>query len=304
MSTISSNVNYAVILGIHSLAGPIVFDILYVFLLAFFIRKSFTHPTYVHYILTLFCAIRVAAFTVRAVLAGSKTAGQSLGLVIADEVLSQVGYFSLLYSAYTLVLDRTLLSELRPADHPILKFTQDRRLFRLLLMVGVALGIVAATRTTSSGPSNTTSTRALRITSATIFLVLTLVQALQTGILATSSISGRSQYYVRGKDSIGIRYGNYILLIISFLLIIREIFTIATVTNSSKQYNEHFWYPFVALPEILSVILYTTPGLVPRRDELPQYSLADTAHVKTPYATSTSYAEPVAPYSGTTNYAK
>ncbi len=50
--------------------------------------------------------VRVAAFTVRAVLAGSKTAGQSLGLVIADEVLSQVGYFSLLYSAYTLVLDR------------------------------------------------------------------------------------------------------------------------------------------------------------------------------------------------------
>jgi len=307
MSTVPPNFDFADALGIHSLAGPIVLVILYAFLLAFFIRKSFTHPTYVHYILTLFCLIRVAAFTVRAVLAGSKTAGESLGLVIADEVLSQVGYFSLLYSAYTLVLDRTLLSDLRPAEHPILKFTQDRRLFRLFLMVGVALGIVAATRTNSSGPSNTTETKALRIASATIFLVLTLIQALQTGILATSSISGRSQYYIRGKDSIGIRYGNYILLIISFLLIIREIFTIATVTNSAKQYNEHFWYPFVVLPEILSVMLYTTPGLVPRRDELPQYSLADTAsqpsHVKTPYATSTPYAESAAPYSGTTHYA-
>ena len=48
----------------------------------------------------------VAAFVIRAILAGSESAGESLGLVIADGVLSAVGYFSLLYSAYTLVLDR------------------------------------------------------------------------------------------------------------------------------------------------------------------------------------------------------
>ena len=99
---------------------------------------------------------------------------------------------------------------------------------------------------------------------------------------------------MQGKDSIGIRYGNYILLIISLLLVIRETFTIAIVTNPAKLYNEHFWYPFIALPEILAVMLYTTPRLVPRRDELLECSLAgDTesqpSHVKTPYA------EPVAP---------
>jgi len=60
---------------------------------------------------------------------------------------------------------------------------------------------------------------------------------------------GRSQYYIRGKDSIGIRYGNYILLIISFLLIIREIFTIATVTNSAKQSNEHSGIPSLLFPK-------------------------------------------------------
>ena len=125
----SSQVNFAHFLGIESLAGAIVFAVLYVFLLAFFVRKSFVHPTYVHYILTLFCSskweailvknpprsithyvwfsvVRVAAFTIRAVLAGSESAGETLGLVIADEVLSSVGYFSLLYSAYILVLDR------------------------------------------------------------------------------------------------------------------------------------------------------------------------------------------------------
>jgi hypothetical protein len=85
---------------------------------------------------------------------------------------------------------------------------------------------------------------------------------------------GQSQYYIRGKDSLGIRYGNYILLIISFLMIIREVFTVATVTNTTQEYNEHLWYPLIALPEILVVILYLTPGLVPRRDELLQYSAA------------------------------
>lgn len=284
MSTVPSHINFANAIGIHSLAGAIVFAVLYAFLLAFFTRKSFTHPTYVHYVLTFFCAIRVAAFIIRAILAGSKTAGQTLGLVIADEVLSQVGYFSLLYSAYTLVLDRTLLSDLRPDNHPILRITQNKRIFRLVLTAGVIIGVVAATRTTSNGPSNTSESKALRITSVAIFLALTVVQALQTGILATSSIPAQSQYYIRGKDSLGIRYGNYILLVISFLLMTRELFSIATVTNAPKQENEHFWYPFVSLTEILVVILYTIPGLVPRRSELQEYSSANPT-TKQSYAT-------------------
>jgi len=271
MSTsIPSNFNYAAAIGIYSLPAAIVFTVLYVPFLGFFFLKSFTHPTYVHYVLTFFCIIRVAAFTIRSVLAGSEKAGETLGLVIADQILSSVGYFGLLYSAYTLVLDRTLLSDLRPANHPILKFTQDRRVFRLLLMVGVILGIVAGSETGSS--TNPTRIQDLRIASVVIFLFLTLVQALQTGILATSSVSGQSQYYIRGKDSLGIRYGNFILLIISFLLIIREVFSVATVTNAAKQDNEHLWYPFIALPEILVVMLYVTPGLVPKRDELQQHS--------------------------------
>jgi hypothetical protein len=71
-------------------------------------------------------------------------------------------------------------------------------------------------------------------------------------------------------------YGNYILLVICLLLLVREIFVTATVTNSARQDTEHFWYPLLAVPEILVVLLYTTPGLVPRRDELPAYSPAYT----------------------------
>lgn len=50
--------------------------------------------------------VRVAAFAIRSDLTVSETSGETLGLVIADEVLFGVGYFSLLYSAYILVMDR------------------------------------------------------------------------------------------------------------------------------------------------------------------------------------------------------
>jgi len=60
-----------------------------------------------------------------------------------------------------------------------------------------------------------------------------------------------------------------ILLLVSVLLLVREAFATATINNAQKQNTENLWYPLIALPEILAVILYATPGLVPRRNELP-----------------------------------
>ena len=45
------------------------------------------------------------AFGIRAALASLDSAGENLNLLIADQVLASVGFFGLLYSAYTLVLD-------------------------------------------------------------------------------------------------------------------------------------------------------------------------------------------------------
>ena len=88
------------------------------------------------------------------------------------------------------------------------------------------------------------------------------------------------------------RYGNFILLVISLLLVVREAFATATVNNAAKQDNEHWWYPFLAVTEFLVVVLFSTPGLVPRQDEVPEYSLTDTSalHTIPPYATNTPYA--------------
>ena len=62
----------------------------------------------------------------------------------------------------------------------------------------------------------------------------------------------------------------FILLLIAVLLLMREAFLVATFDNLTKQLNEAFWYPLVALPELLAVILYSTPGLVPTKAELPR----------------------------------
>ncbi len=43
---------------------------------------------------------------IRAIVIGSDSAGKNLGLLIADEVLFGIGFFGLLYAAYTLVLDK------------------------------------------------------------------------------------------------------------------------------------------------------------------------------------------------------
>ena len=42
----------------------------------------------------------------RAVLAKSESAGENFNLVLAQQIIYGVGFFGILYSAYTMVLDR------------------------------------------------------------------------------------------------------------------------------------------------------------------------------------------------------
>lgn len=91
----------------------------------------------------------------------------------------------------------------------------------------------------------------------------------------TDSVLSDGVPYRQGNDTFGRRYGIYILVFIAVLLMIREIFTAATLGSQAKFNNEHFWYPLIAVPELLAVLCYSTPDLVPRRRELPtsNYSL-------------------------------
>ncbi|KAH9483427.1 hypothetical protein JR316_0002894 [Psilocybe cubensis] len=132
------------------------------------------------------------------------------------------------------------------------------------MIVAVVLGVSAATH--NNGQGNAAAT--LHKVSVIIFFVLTVLQAFQTILLVRMESGGKNQY-LEGQKSLGKKHGLIILLGISALLLVREGFSLATISSSTKQDNEHLWYPLLALPEILAVVLYATPGLVPKRDELP-----------------------------------
>ena len=70
-------------------------------------QVSFQTPRWVEIVRDLPpLSVRVTAFVMRAVLAGSDGAGSDLGLVIGEMIVYSVGFFGLLYSVYNLVLDR------------------------------------------------------------------------------------------------------------------------------------------------------------------------------------------------------
>jgi len=267
MSSSATPINFAKYSGYESLAGAIIFSVLYFPLLVLFIKKAISQPTYVHNVLAFFCTLRVTAFIIRAVMIGVASAGENLGLLIGDQILFAIGYAGLLYSAYTLVLDLAQEAVVK-SEPPVVRLTKNRHLFRLVMVVAVALGIVAASTISSdgiAGPSSIT----LREASTYIFLALTILLFLQILHLARAHNLNESRAN-HGVTSFGAKHGVFILMGITVFLLVREIFIAATITPSqhAKQLNEHYWYPLLALPEILAVLLFLAPGLVPTRDEL------------------------------------
>ncbi|KAF8993945.1 hypothetical protein BDQ17DRAFT_1392501 [Cyathus striatus] len=254
----SSTVNFASATGIDSVAGAIIFAVLYVPPLGYFAFQSFKLRSRIVIVLTLFCAIRIAAFIIRAILAGVESAGENLGLLIADDILIGVGFFSLLYPAYALVLDREESLDNQPPRNIISSITRNRRVFRMIMALAVALGITGSNLTS---PSNIDTGLALRKASTIIFLVLTILQAIRTLILIKIELSVSSRYRRAANESFGTTHGVYILLAISVFLMIREIYSTVTISSPTKPTNEKTWYPLFALPEWLAVICYATPGL-------------------------------------------
>jgi len=271
MSSSSDNFNYARSTGIHSVAGAAIFAALYAIILPYFTFRAIRNPTYVLIILTLFCAIRVTAFVMRAVLAGSDSAGSDLGLVIGETIVYSVGFFGLLYSVYNLVLDRELLSGNEMRNNPISRITSNRHLIRIALMAAVVVGIIGSTYISSTKPSDLSLSKTLRRVSVIIFLVVTALLALHTLFLVRQENAALRRGSLQ-RTSFGATYGMYILCLIVIFLLIREIYlTISTLNNVSHQ-DEAVWYPLAALPELLAVFLFAVPGLVPDKRDLVTYA--------------------------------
>jgi len=266
--TVPSNFNYAYYAGIESWPAAIVFAVLYVPLFVWYVRQSIRRPTYVFIMLSFFCIIRVVAFVTRAILAGSYAAAHNRNLLIAGLIIYSVGFVGLLWSAYTLVLDREILSDAPTPGGPISRLARNRHIYRLSLSVAVILGIIGTVdlNTANGKHSVITLGNGLHKASVIIFVVLVVLLAYLTVIF----IINEAKIYRPGNETVGAVHGTKVLGLICVLLLVREIFLVATIQNPAKQQNEHYWYPLSATTELLAVCLFLTPGLVPPRAELPK----------------------------------
>ncbi|KAL0565728.1 hypothetical protein V5O48_016291 [Marasmius crinis-equi] len=173
----SAPINYARAIGIETVAPAAIFAAIYVPLLGLFAFRLLRHGfSRLVFSLALFCAIRLAVFVMRAILAGSSIAGTNRDVIIAEQVLVSIGFLGLLYGAYGLALARLDLCNEKP-NNPISQLTRNERLFHLVSTAAVVMGIVAA----SSNNQGTAKT--LREASTIIFLALTAIQSYQTIVL-------------------------------------------------------------------------------------------------------------------------
>jgi hypothetical protein len=269
-SSTPANFNYAHYAGIESVPAAIVFAVLYLPLFAWYVRQSISRPTYVFIMLAFFSIIRVVAFVTRAVLAGVDSAAKSRNLLIANQIIYGIGFLGLLWSAYTLVLDRELVSDTEKPRGLIPRVARNRHLYRISLSAAVILGIVGTVDlTTANGKqSDITLGNTLRKTSVIIYVVLVALLVYLT-VMFVISEAKVAHSYRRGNDSFGSNHGTKILGLIAVLLLGREIFMVVTIGNLPRQQHEPYWYPFAAATEFLAVCLFITPGLVPPRSELP-----------------------------------
>ncbi|KAG6918310.1 hypothetical protein DXG01_015402 [Tephrocybe rancida] len=278
---------------ISSVPAAAIFSALYFLLFIGFAVQSFRVRSRVYYILSLFCAIltyysaRLTSFIMRGVIAGS--ASVNVGLLVGEEILFNVGLFFLLNALHRLLFDRyvnlhhlnmaaadTFISEMvyRPTMPNATPFTRSHRMtgklrfpYRLLLLLAIVLGSVGISQVYSSDDADIISSgNSIQLASTVIFLVLILYLGYQTVMLFRTERRGTG--YKVAQTNFGARYGSYILMAISLLLLIREAYATATARDRSRANNEHLWYPLLALPELLIVMLFAIPGLVPGRAEM------------------------------------
>ncbi|KAE9405801.1 hypothetical protein BT96DRAFT_988054 [Gymnopus androsaceus JB14] len=235
MSTSSDSINYAKLFGFKSIPAAVIFAICYLPLCLWFIPKVIMRRTYAVFTVTLFCLMRFAAFIIRVALLASNSIGEDENVFIVDEVLFSIGFFGLLYGAYGLVLDRlALCATSQYHENPVNAILSNRKLFHLVLLAGLIMASVI------------------------VFLILTLLQAYQTFTLRIPSFA--LSLLVTPSELVTERI---IFGAIAALLLVREIYLVSTISSTIKQNKEDTWYPLVALPELICVVLYALPGVIP-----------------------------------------
>ncbi|KAJ7776303.1 hypothetical protein B0H16DRAFT_1302477 [Mycena metata] len=277
--------NYAQIIGIQNKWAPIVFAVIYFLVMVWYAVQAVRRHGWVYGFLAFFSALRVVSFSLRAVMANNHhNAAFNRQMAIAYEVLYNVGFFSILLSAHRLLNDRRRLAKIdrgRNRLHRSMSRFHKARFIELLLLTSVVLGAIGVAFALGTNTGRTDVGNKLGQASTYIFLASTVFIALLTflGIhIERARTAGGGASALSGATN----HHHLILLLITALLLLRILFYAATIhqratgqptpasqaSSSIKQTaqgNEHLWYPLAALAELLTVLLFLTPALVPIR---------------------------------------
>ncbi|KAJ7027142.1 hypothetical protein C8F04DRAFT_1123212 [Mycena alexandri] len=283
--------NYAQIIGIHNKWAPIVFAVIYALVMVWYSVQAIRRHGWVYGFLALFSALRVVSFSLRAAMANNHhNAAFNRQMAIAYEVLYNIGFFSILLSAHRLLNDRRRLAKIDRAGsrlHQSMSRFHKGRFIELLLLTSVILGAIGVAFALGTNTGRTDVGNKLGQASTYIFLATTVFIVLLTflGIHIERALRRKSTGASTGGGSAlsgATNHHHLILLIIAALLLLRILFYAATIhqratgqptpasqaassIKQTAQGNEHLWYPLAALAELLAVLFFLTPALVPVR---------------------------------------
>ncbi|KAJ7487987.1 hypothetical protein FB451DRAFT_1553544 [Mycena latifolia] len=286
--------NYAAILGIQNKWAPIVFAVIYFLVMLWYLAQAVRRHAWVYGSLAFFSALRVISFSLRAAMANNhRNDAFNRKMAIAYEVLYNVGFFSILLSAHRLLNDRRRLARINQARAKGKSFFgafHKGRFIELLLLLCVILGAVGVSYALGTNAGRTRLGNRLNDASTYIFLAVTVILVLLTfiGIRLERSLLRGTTTTTAPPAPIGTGHHLIILLGIATLLLLRMLFYAATVhqratgqptpasqasssVQQTAQGNEHLWYPLAALAELLVVLFFLTPGLVPLRSMLARH---------------------------------
>nr|GAT47638.1 predicted protein [Mycena chlorophos] len=277
--------NYAADLGIKNKWAPILFAVLYFCLMVWYIAQTIRRRQWVFAGLAIFSTFRVVSFSIRAAIAHNHhNAAFNRHMAIAYVILYNIGFFSVLLSAYRLLHDRRRLAKIDSARnkghhalHRVLGHVHKGRFMELLLLLAILVGAVGIGYVYGTDSSRTELGDRLSDAGTYLFLAVAILIVLLTFVLIHIERALRGQ---SGRPASS--WNQHIILLgVAAMLLMRMVFYAATVhqrasgeqtptagVGNKAQNNEHFWYPLAALAELLVALLILVPGLSPLRQAL------------------------------------
>jgi hypothetical protein len=247
--------NYAYYVGIKSTPAAAVAAAIYAPLLLYYIFRATKNAVMTIFLIVLFCLIRLSAFGLRAYIAAKTSAQQDRTLVMVESIMYGVGFLGLLNGAYNLQIDRSHRYG-KGGSNIFSKLTGNPGLVHLALTGAVVLSVIGTIDVNATDVSEHSRGKTFRIISAIAFAAI-------NGLLVLRCLfSLKDQAH---GSTIGARHGGAILLLISCVFLVREIYLVGTVNNATASRNEVLFYVLEAVPELIGVLLMATPGLIPSK---------------------------------------